>query len=113
MIIGRIVLIRQLLFAKIQQNVEILSGVENFNRRIFFAIGSTRPNTQRYGEKRQYQNKDFNIDSQVFRSDDDDFDDYDFSNDDDLFINPSARCVYLSLIWANIFLKLSFWKSWC
>ena len=66
-----------------------------------FAIGSTRPNPNnmaKRGNNDGRQNKDFNIDSQVFRSDDDDFDDYDFSNDDDLFINPSARCVYLSLI---------------
>ena len=44
------------------------------------------------------QNKDFNIDSQAFKSDDDDFDDYDFSNDDDCFINPSPKSFKVILI---------------
>ena len=41
----------------------------------------TPNNMAKRGNNDGRQNKDFNIDSQVFTSDDDDFDDYDFSND--------------------------------
>ena len=37
------------------------------------------------------KNKQFNIDNKAFESEDDDFDEYDFSNDDDMFVNPSQK----------------------
>ena len=86
MVIGIIVLIRQLLFAKIQQNVEILCRNENFN---FFQFIQHDPtpynmaNRDNDDGKNGRQNKPFNIDSKAF--------DDDFSIDDDMFINPSQK----------------------
>ena len=42
-------------------------------------------------DKNGRKNERFNIDSNAFASDDEDFDEYDFAIDDDMFINPSPK----------------------
>ena len=42
-------------------------------------------------DKNGRKNQRFNIDSNAFASDDEDFDEYDFAIDDDMFVNPSQK----------------------
>ena len=48
-------------------------------------------NRRNDNDKNGRRNQNFNIDSKAFGSDDDEFDEYDFSIDDDMFINPSQK----------------------